>query len=59
VSKNDNLQPLHRILGKARLAEHKAVEMAQGQKTSRFITWAYSMKNKEPCLVMESDGLVS
>jgi 23S rRNA (adenine1618-N6)-methyltransferase len=30
VSKNDNLQPLHRILGKAKVAEHKAVEMAQG-----------------------------
>jgi len=44
VSKKDNLQPLHRILGKARVAEYKVVEMAQGQKTSRFIAWTYFKK---------------
>ncbi len=46
VSKKDNLQPLHRILGKARVAEYKVVEMAQGQKTSRFIAWTYIKKNQ-------------
>lgn len=46
VSKKDNLQPLHRILGKARIAEYKVVEMAQGQKTSRFIAWTYFKKKQ-------------
>jgi 23S rRNA (adenine1618-N6)-methyltransferase len=46
VSKKDNLQPLHRILGKARVAEYKVVEMAQGQKTSRFIAWTYIKQNQ-------------
>jgi|TARA_R110002012_G_scaffold319483_1_gene540342 23S rRNA (adenine1618-N6)-methyltransferase len=46
VSKKDNLQPLHRILGKARVAEYKVVEMAQGQKTSRFIAWTYFKKKQ-------------
>ena len=41
VSKKDNLQPLSKLLKKARVAEFKVVEMAQGQKTSRFIAWTY------------------
>ena len=46
VSKKDNLQPLSRILGKARVADYKVVEMAQGQKTSRFIAWTYTKENQ-------------
>jgi 23S rRNA (adenine1618-N6)-methyltransferase len=46
VSKKDNLQPLSRILGKARVADYKVVEMAQGQKTSRFIAWTYMKKSQ-------------
>ena len=46
VSKKDNLQPLYRILGKARVADYKVVEMAQGQKTSRFIAWTYKKRNQ-------------
>ncbi len=46
VSKKDNLQPLHRILGKAKVAEYKVVDMAQGQKTSRFIAWTYMKANQ-------------
>jgi 23S rRNA (adenine1618-N6)-methyltransferase len=46
VSKKDNLQPLRRILMKARVADFKVVEMAQGQKTSRFIAWTYVQKNQ-------------
>lgn len=45
VSNKDNLQPLHRILGKAKVVDYKTVEMAQGQKTSRFIAWTYFKKN--------------
>ena len=41
VSKKDNLKPLSRLLKKAKVAEFKFVEMAQGQKTSRFIAWTY------------------
>ncbi|MEO9649700.1 MAG: 23S rRNA (adenine(1618)-N(6))-methyltransferase RlmF [Roseobacter sp.] len=46
VSKKDNLQPLHRILGSAKVADYKVVEMAQGQKTSRFIAWTYMNKKR-------------
>ena len=48
VSKKDNLQPLHKILGKAKVADYKVVEMAQGQKTSRFIAWTYMKKSQRP-----------
>jgi 23S rRNA (adenine1618-N6)-methyltransferase len=41
VSKKDNLRPLIRILKRAKVADYKIVEMAQGQKTSRFIAWTY------------------
>jgi len=41
VSKKDNLKPLSRLLKKAQVAEFRIVEMAQGQKTSRFIAWTY------------------
>ncbi len=44
VSKKDNLQTLSRILRKSRVVECKVVEMAQGQKTSRFIAWTYTLK---------------
>jgi 23S rRNA (adenine1618-N6)-methyltransferase len=54
VSKKDNLQPLYRILGKARVADFKVVEMAQGQKTSRFIAWTYMKKNKRSLFVNSS-----
>ena len=41
VSKKDNLQPLQRILRKAKTADFKVIDMAQGQKTSRFIAWTF------------------
>jgi 23S rRNA (adenine1618-N6)-methyltransferase len=41
VSKKDNLRPLSRLLKKAKVVEFKVGEMAQGQKTSRFIAWTY------------------
>jgi 23S rRNA (adenine1618-N6)-methyltransferase len=46
VSKKDNLQPLYKILGKAKVSDFKVVEMAQGQKTSRFIAWTYVKKGQ-------------
>jgi len=41
VSQKDSLKPLSRILSKARVAEFRTVDMAQGQKISRFIAWTY------------------
>lgn len=41
VSKKDNLKPLTRLLKKAKVVEFRVVEMAQGQKTSRFIALTY------------------
>lgn len=55
VSKKDNLQPLYRILGKARVVDFKVVEMAQGQKTSRFLAWTYMKKNQRS-LFAHRDG---
>ena len=46
VSKKDNLRPLYKILGKAKVADFKVVDMAQGQKTSRFIAWTYVQKSQ-------------
>ncbi|OUR88244.1 23S rRNA (adenine(1618)-N(6))-methyltransferase [Gammaproteobacteria bacterium 42_54_T18] len=41
VSKKDNLKPLYKLLEKAKVAEAKTIDMAQGQKTSRFIAWSF------------------
>lgn len=41
VSKKDTLKPLFRLLKTAGVAEVKVVEMAQGQKISRFLAWTY------------------
>lgn len=41
VSKKDSLKPLSQLLTRAQVAEFKIVEMAQGQKVSRFIAWTY------------------
>lgn len=46
VSKKDNLQPLFKILGQANVTDFKIVEMAQGQKISRFIAWTYIKKSQ-------------
>ena len=51
VSKKDNLSPLQRILTKAKVAEVRVVEMAQGQKTSRFIAWTYRPKDQRALFV--------
>ncbi len=47
VSKKDNLQPLSRILKRARIVDYKVVDMAQGQKTSRFIAWTYMNRKQQ------------
>ncbi len=46
VSKKDNLETLYKILKDAKVADFKVVEMAQGQKVSRFIAWTYIKENQ-------------
>ena len=54
VSKKDNLRPLHKVLQKAGVVDVKVVDMAQGQKTSRFIAWTY-MKKSQRSLFMNGN----
>jgi|TARA_B110000116_G_scaffold243965_1_gene234104 23S rRNA (adenine1618-N6)-methyltransferase len=46
VSKKDNLKPLCKLLEKAKVAERKVIDMAQGKKVSRFIAWTFIEKNQ-------------
>ena len=55
VSKKDNLQPLFKILGKAKIPDFEVVAMAQGQKTSRFIAWTYIKKGQRSLYVKGAD----
>ncbi len=55
VSKTDNLSPLHRILGKAKVADYQVIEMAQGQKTSRFIAWTYIKRSQRSAYVKSAN----
>ena len=41
VSKKDNLKSIYKMLNKVGAVEIKTIEMAQGQKTSRFIAWTF------------------
>ena len=46
VSKKDNLKPLYKLLEKAKVADAKTIDMAQGQKVSRFIAWSFIKKSQ-------------
>lgn len=46
VSKKDNLKPLYKQLAIAKVTEVKTIDMAQGQKTSRFIAWSFIEKDQ-------------
>ena len=54
VSKKDNLQTLERILKKAKADDVKVIDMAQGQKTSRFIAWTYMNENQRFSLMKKN-----
>ncbi|MEM5502961.1 23S rRNA (adenine(1618)-N(6))-methyltransferase RlmF [Ahrensia kielensis] len=56
VSKKDNLKPLYKILEKANVDDYKVVEMAQGQKTSRFIAWTYINESQRPLYMNGANG---
>ena len=41
VSKQDNLKSIYRALQKVEAVEIRTIEMAQGQKNSRFVAWTF------------------
>ncbi|RKF18748.1 23S rRNA (adenine(1618)-N(6))-methyltransferase RlmF [Alginatibacterium sediminis] len=46
VSKQDNLKAITEALVKAGVVEHRIVDMAQGNKVSRFVAWSFLPKAK-------------
>ena len=47
VSKKDNLKSLYKTLNKVGAVAIKTIEMAQGQKTSRFIAWTFLSEKQQ------------
>ncbi|NRF38909.1 23S rRNA (adenine(1618)-N(6))-methyltransferase RlmF [Pedobacter foliorum] len=47
VSKSSNLPFIHKMLQYAKVAEVRTVEMAQGQKISRFVAWTFMDLQKQ------------
>ena len=41
VSKKDNLKNIYKLLNKVGASEIKTIDMAQGQKSSRIVTWTF------------------
>lgn len=54
VSKKDSLPPLYKMLDKAKAVEVKTIDMAQGQKVSRFIAWTFIKKEQRHQRVSET-----
>ncbi len=54
VSKKDNITTLKRILKRAQIVEFRVVEMAQGQKTSRFLAWTYMTRKQRALFIGKS-----
>ncbi len=47
VSKKENLVSLYKTLNKVNAAEIKTFDMAQGQKTSRFVAWTFMTADQQ------------
>lgn len=47
VSKKDTLKSIYKTLNKVGAVEIKTIEMAQGQKTSRFVAWTFLSKKQQ------------
>ena len=47
VSKKDNLKSIYKTLNKVNVATIKTIEMAQGQKTSRFVAWSFLSEQQQ------------
>ena len=55
VSKKDNIAALEEVLKAHPIAQYKIVDMAQGQKISRFIAWTYFDKDTREQICSELD----
>ena len=47
VSKKDNLKNIYKILSKVGAVEIKTIDMAQGQKISRFVAWTFLSEKQQ------------
>jgi 23S rRNA (adenine1618-N6)-methyltransferase len=47
VSKKENLASIYKTLSKVNAVEIKTVDMAQGQKTSRFVAWTFMTADQQ------------
>lgn len=47
VSKKDNLDVIYKVLKQVNAFEVQTIEMRQGQKTSRFVTWTFLTKQMQ------------
>jgi len=47
VSKKDNLKSIYKTLNKVGAVEIKTIEMAQGQKISRFVAWTFLSEKQQ------------
>ena len=47
VSKKDNLRSIYKTLNKVGAVEIKTIEMAQGQKISRFVAWTFLSERQQ------------
>lgn len=47
VSKKENLKSIYKTLNKVNAVEIKTIEMAQGQKTSRFVAWTFLSEKQQ------------
>ena len=47
VSKSDNLKTIYKTLAKVQAVTIKTVDMAQGQKTSRFVAWTFISETQQ------------
>lgn len=47
VSKNSHLSSIYKTLGKVNAATIKTIDMAQGQKTSRIVTWTFLSETQQ------------
>ena len=47
VSKKDNLRSIYKTLNKVGAVAIKTIEMAQGQKTSRFVAWTFLSEKQQ------------
>ncbi|WP_348825325.1 23S rRNA (adenine(1618)-N(6))-methyltransferase RlmF [Flavobacterium aestuarii] len=47
VSKSDNLKSIYKTLAKVQPSVIKTIDMAQGQKTSRFVAWSFLTEEQQ------------